>query len=140
MMGARAKSKKAILSKRVEPLGVAVRQSTNVIAVPDPKIARALRFIKDNACKGIGVSDVLKVEPMARTQLERKFRTLIGRSPREEIERVRMLRVQELLIHSSLPISSIAEDAGFEYPEYLTVAFKRRFGMTPRAFRSDRSR
>ena len=140
LMKSGKRSLNRISSVQVEPLGVAVRQSTNVIAVPDRKIARALTFIKDNACKGIGVSDVLRVEPMARTQLERKFRKLIGRSPREEIERVRMLRVQELLIHSSLPISSIADDAGFEYPEYLTVAFKRRFGMTPRAYRLERTR
>ncbi len=140
LMKAGRRSIKRIPLKQVKPLGVAVRQSTNVIAVPDQKIARALSFIKDNACQGIGVSDVLKVEPMARTQLERKFRKLIGRSPREEIERVRMLRVQELLIHSTLPISAIAEAAGFDYPEYLTVAFKRRFGMTPRAYRLERSR
>ncbi len=139
MKGGSRNSKKVPL-KQVAPLGVAVRQSTNVIAVPDPKIARALEYIKDRACKGIGVSDVLKIEPMARTQLERKFRKLIGRSPREEIERVRMLRVQELLVHSTMPISAIAESAGFEYPEYLTVAFKRRFGVTPRAYRLERTR
>ncbi len=130
--------RKSVPVKKVMPLGVAVRQSTNVIAVPDPKIARALAYIKENACSGIGVSDVLKIEPMARTQLERKFRALIGRSPREEIERVRMLRVQELLIHSTLPISAMAESAGFASREYLTVAFKRKFGVTPRVFRTER--
>lgn len=125
-------------TKPVRPLGIATRQSTDIVAVSDPKIARALAFIKVNACRGIGVSEVLDEVPMARTQLERNFRKLIGRSPREEIERVRMLRVQELLLHSSLPISAIAEDAGYEYPEYLTVAFKRRFKTTPRAFRTER--
>ncbi len=124
----------------IAPLGLATRQSTDTVAVPDPKIARALAFIKARACDGIGVADILKKTPMARTQLERSFRKLIGRSPREEIERVRMLRVQELLLHTSLPISAIAEEAGYEYPEYLTVAFKRRHGMTPRVYRAERGR
>jgi len=130
----RAKRQKIL----IPPIGISARQSTDVVAVPDKKIARALRFIKERACDGINVADVLKESPMARTQLERRFRQIIGRSPREEIERVRLSRVQELLARTPLPISAIAEEAGFDYPEYLSVAFKRRFGMTPRAYRDGR--
>ena len=121
----------------IPPIGISARQSTDVVAIPDERIARALRFIKERACEGINVADVLKNCPMARTQLERRFRQVIGRSPREEIERVRMLRVQELLSRTALPISAIAEEAGFEYPEYLSVAFKRCFGVTPKAYRDE---
>ena len=121
----------------IPPVGISARQSTDVVAIPDRKIAQALRYIKDRACEGINVADVLRQCPMARTQLERRFRQVIGRSPREEIERVRMTRVQELLSRTTLPISAIAEEAGFEYPEYLSVAFKRCFGVTPKAFRDE---
>ncbi len=139
-MNRRTVRKRSIQSLEIKPLGLATRQSTDTIAVPDPKIARALAFIKEKACDGIGVTEIPAVSPMARTQLERSFRRLIGRSPREEIERVRMLRVKELLIRSTLPISAIAEEAGYEYPEYLTVAFKRLHGLTPRAYRAERNR
>jgi len=119
----------------IPPIGISARQSTDVVAIPDEKIARALRYIKGRACQGINVADVLRECPMARTQLERRFRQVIGRSPREEIERVRMGKVQELLSRTTLPISTVAEEAGFEYPEYLSVAFKRCFGVTPKAYR-----
>ncbi len=119
----------------IPPIGISARQSTDVVAIPDEKIARALRYIKGRACQGINVADVLRECPMARTQLERRFRQVIGRSPREEIERVRMGKVQELLSRTTLPISAVAEEAGFEYPEYLSVAFKRCFGVTPKAYR-----
>jgi len=125
----------AVEPRLIPPIGISARQSTDVVAIPDKKIARALRFIKERACQGINVSDVLRECPMARTQLERRFRQVIGRSPREEIERVRMEKVQELLSRTTLPISAIAEEAGFEYPEYLSVAFKRCFGVTPKAYR-----
>ena len=121
----------------IPPVGISARQSTDVVAIPDRKIAQALRYIKQRACDGINVADVLRECPMARTQLERRFRQVIGRSPREEIERVRMTRVQELLSRTTLPISAIAEEAGFEYPEYLSVAFKRCFGLTPKAYRDE---
>ncbi|MDQ8197974.1 DNA-binding transcriptional regulator [Pelagicoccus enzymogenes] len=128
------------LVKRISPVGIAKRQSTDLVAIDDPKISAAVTYIQNNACKGISVQDVLAKVPMARTQLERQFRKLLGRTPREQIERVRMERVKELLVRSSLPISAIAESAGYEYPEYLTVAFKRIFGESPRDFRAREQR
>ncbi len=122
--------------KRIDPVGIAKRQSTDLVAIDDPKISSALAFILENACKGISVQDVLAKVPMARTQLERQFRKILGRTPREQIECVRMERVTDLLARSSLPISAVAESAGYEYPEYLTVAFKRRFGESPREYRA----
>lgn len=128
------------LVKRISPVGIAKRQSTDLVAIDDPKISAAVTFIQDNACRGISVQDVLAKVPMARTQLERQFRKLLGRTPREQIERVRMEKVKDLLVRSSLPISAIAENAGYEYPEYLTVAFKRIFGESPRDFRAREQR
>ncbi|MDQ8180625.1 DNA-binding transcriptional regulator [Pelagicoccus sp. SDUM812005] len=126
--------------KRISPVGIAKRQSTDLVAIDDPKISAAVTFIQKHACQGISVQDVLAKVPMARTQLERQFRKFLGRTPREQIERVRMERVKELLVRSSLPISAIAESAGYEYPEYLTVAFKRIFGESPRDYRSREQR
>lgn len=126
--------------KRVSPLGISKRQSTDLVAIEDPKISAAVRYIQENACSGISVQDVLAKVPMARTQLERQFRKFLGRTPREQIERVRMERVKELLVRSSLPISAVAESAGYDYPEYLTVAFKRFCGESPRDFRARKRR
>lgn len=128
------------LVKRISPVGIVKRQSTDLVAIDDPKISAAVTFIQNNACLGISVQDVLAKVPMARTQLERQFRKLLGRTPREQIERVRMEKVKDLLIRSSLPISAIAESAGYEYPEYLTVAFKRIFNESPRDFRAREQR
>ncbi len=127
-------------ARYIAPVGVAKRQSTDVVAIADRKIAAAVSFIQERACLGISVQDVLKAVPMARTQLERQFRRLVGRSPREQIERVRLAKVKEMLWRTNLPVAAIAESAGFEYPEYLTVAFKRVYGVTPRAYRAQARR
>ncbi|HET6247530.1 MAG TPA: substrate-binding domain-containing protein [Tepidisphaeraceae bacterium] len=37
----------------IEPLGVMVRLSTDVLAVEDRQVAAALRFIREHACRGI---------------------------------------------------------------------------------------
>src|SRR6185436_20300339 len=50
----------------IPPVDVAVRQSTDVLAVDDPQIARALRYIRAHGCERIGVKEVLRHCPMAR--------------------------------------------------------------------------
>ena len=119
----------------VPPLGVVTRQSTDVLAVDDPPVARALRYIREHACEGLGVSDVLRHCPMARRTLEARLKALLGRTPRAEIARVQMNRVKELLASTDLALAEIAGRAGFRHPEYLSVVFKRETGVTPGEYR-----
>jgi LacI family transcriptional regulator len=121
---------------RIPPVGVATRQSTDIVAVEDPRIAAAVRFIRDHACDGIDVGDVLKHVPMSRTLLERKFRTLLRRSPLEEIARHRLNRTRELLATTTLSIAVIAERAGYSSAEYLSAVFKKQTGRSPAHYRA----
>ncbi len=122
--------------QRVPPVGVVCRQSTDVVAVRDPRVAAAVRFIREHADENIGVADVLRAVPMSRTLLERRFKALLGRTPHEHLLRTRLDRVRTLLATTGLSIGAIAERTGFAYQEYLTVAFRRETGMTPKAFRA----
>ncbi len=120
----------------IPPLGVAARQSTDVLALDDREVVRAVQFIRSHACEGINVADVLNAVKISRRVLEQRFRKLLGRSPHEEILHLRLSRVQQLLADTDLPLYTIAERTGFEHVEYLSVAFKRETGLTPRAFRN----
>lgn len=118
----------------IPPIGIATRQSTDILAVADPKLAAALRYIREHACEGIRVSDVLRQCPMARRALETRFRKLLGRTPRQEILRVQLTRVKELLVGTQLPVWEIADRTGFE-PEYLSAVFKQETSLAPSAYR-----
>jgi LacI family transcriptional regulator len=120
----------------IPPLGIATRQSTDVLAIDDRNVARAVHYIRQHACNGISVQDVLKAVPQSRRLLEHRFRKLIGRTPHEEIFRVKLNRVKQLLTETDLPLEQIAERTGFSHVEYLTVAFKREVGTPPSKFRS----
>lgn len=119
----------------IEPIGVAVRQSTDIVAVDDPKIAAAVRFIRSNACSGIGVSDVLKAVPMSRTLMERHFQRLFGRAPYQEIVRVRIEAAKQTIAATDLSIAEVAERAGFSSPEHFSTAFSQHVQCSPRDFR-----
>jgi LacI family transcriptional regulator len=124
----------------VQPIGVVTRQSTDTLAVDDPKIAGALRYIRQHACEDIHVDDVLAQFPMARRALEQRMKALVGRTPHEEIRRVQLHRARELLCGSGLTLAEIAERCGFKHTEYLTVAFKRDCGLSPNEYRKANGR
>jgi LacI family transcriptional regulator len=119
----------------IEPLGISVRQSTEVVAIDDPDIAAALQFIRQNATRGITVEDVVENSTISRSSLERKVRKYLGRTPQEEIRNVQIKKVKELLTTTDLSAERIASLCGFEHSEYMYVVFKRHVGMTPGDFR-----
>jgi LacI family transcriptional regulator len=121
----------------LEPLGVTARQSTDVAACEDPHVIRTLRFIRDHAHEGIDVRDVLKAVPIARRSLERRFMELLGRSPAEEIRRVKIDRVRRMLDSTDLPILDIAMSCGFNYMEHMIPVFKKHHGCTPSQYRKN---
>jgi LacI family transcriptional regulator len=106
-----------------------------VLAIDDPYIAVAVKHIREHACEGITVEEVLTHVPLTRGVLERKFRKFLGRSPQSEIRQVQMKRVKTLLVETDLPLEKIAAMTGFEHPEYMNVVFKRLTGQSPGRFR-----
>ncbi|NNJ24277.1 xylose operon transcription regulator XylR [Alienimonas chondri] len=121
----------------VGPVGVETRQSTDTLAIEDPDVAAAVRFIRERAATGINVKDVLRTVPLSRRVLEDRFQSLLGRTPHEEIARVRLARVKRLLLGTDLPIAEIAYRTGFGSAAYLSAAFRKSVGVSPRAFRKD---
>lgn len=120
----------------VPPQDVVLRQSTDVTAVGDPLVARALMTIRRHACDGWTVEDVLAELRTTRTALERRFRREIGVSPHEQLVRVRTSRVKQLLLETDWTLERIAEEAGYSRPEYLTVQFARIAGEPPSKWRA----
>jgi LacI family transcriptional regulator len=120
----------------IPPLGVTARRSTDTLAVEDADVAAAVRFIREQACGGITVHDVVSRVPLSRRVLETRFRRLIGRTPHEEIVRVRLDRARQLLHQPGWTIDAIARRTGFRHGEYLSAVFKRELGMTPGEYRA----
>jgi LacI family transcriptional regulator len=117
---------------------VVVRQSTDLVAIEDPDVAQAVRFIRESACSAIDVNRVADVVGMSRRGLERRFRQYLGRSPKAEIMRVRMTHATRLMAETDETSESIAKKCGFSSLEYFTRVFRRMIGMKPQAYRKMR--
>lgn len=124
----------------VAPKEVVARMSTQVLAVEDRELARVCRYIRENACDGIDVADVVDFTSLSRRQLERRFRLHLQRTPHEEITAVQIGKVKQLLTETGMTLEEIAPLAGYSYKERLSAVFKREVGQTPGEFRQNLSR
>lgn len=120
---------------RIPPLGVTTRQSTDILAVADADIAAVLRLIRERGCNGLTMQQVVAASGMSRSSLERKFRDVVGHTPQAEIRTVQIKRIRELLAETDLPLERIADLVGLSQASYLSHAFKRETGETPRDYR-----
>jgi LacI family transcriptional regulator len=119
----------------IPPLGIVTRRSTDVLAIDDEYIADAIRYIREHACDGITVEDVVDRLPLSHSALERQFGKLLGRTPKAEIIRVQLERVKQLLAQSDFTLKQISVKAGFRHPEYMSAIFKEKVGQTPGHYR-----
>ena len=120
----------------IPPMGIVVRQSTDVTATADQHVARAVRFIREHVGEEIDVRDILRHVGISRTALDKRFLKALGHTPHEEIRRIRLKRARELLAESDLKLEIIAERCGFRHGEYLGAVFRSEFGQTPGEYRA----
>jgi LacI family transcriptional regulator, galactose operon repressor len=120
----------------IPPRGIVTRQSTDVLAIEDRDTADAVRLIRVQACGGLTVKRLLASCSLSSSSLERRFAQALGRTPKAEILRVKLQRVQELLTQTDLSLAVIAARTGFKYPEYMHYVFKQKNGMSPGQYRA----
>ncbi|HZT21422.1 MAG TPA: DNA-binding transcriptional regulator [Verrucomicrobiae bacterium] len=111
------------------------RRSTDVVAVEDPFLAKALRFIRDNARRAVSVGEVVQQAGLSRRLLERRFRREMGHSILSEIRRARCDEIARLLMETNWSISRIAEALGFGDEHHIARYFRAGKKITPLAFR-----
>jgi LacI family transcriptional regulator len=120
------------------PKRVVKRRSSDVVAVDDVELAAALQLIRDHACDGMTVADVVKQVPLSRPTLQRRFWQKLGRSPKQQIDQVRIDRAKRLLIETDYTLKHIAYLTGFSNAAHFATMFKRHTGQSPKAFASFR--
>lgn len=120
----------------VQPTHVEERESTNILAVDDSLVAEALRFIHENANKKmVQVADVVNSVSVSRRRLEQRFRKALGRTIYDEIISTSIDGISRMLTYTNKPIKDILFSFGFPDSRAVARFFRKRTGMTPRAYR-----
>lgn len=132
LMRGKASGPKPVL---LPPQGIVVRGSSGERVIRDRLVARAVALIREGATRGLDVNELASKLGTSRSTLDRRMKTVLQRSPKDEILRVRFREVERLLRETNLTMDLIAEQTGFTHSHYLQAAFKARTKQTPGKFR-----
>ncbi|MEN8724012.1 MAG: DNA-binding transcriptional regulator [Lentimonas sp.] len=114
---------------------VVVRESSDIFAIDDPAVSKALRFIQANAHLPISVDDIAQASGLFRRGLERRFKEHLSQSIQQRCREVQASHLAKLIGESNLSLEAIAEQCGFSEASHLTCFFASVRGETPSAYR-----
>ena len=114
---------------------VVERESTKPPAPAAFLIERAMKFIDENAVKGIGPKDVVAHLGISRTLLDLRFREMESRTVGELITERRLAILSAMLKKSKIPAVRLTKECGFGNINHAKAIFKKRFGLTMREYR-----
>ena len=127
-----------ILTK-IPPGPVVTRESTELLAFGDKLIADAVRIIRREAPgQPLRVAELIERLPTSRAASQKRFRSELGRSPKDEITRVRLQRLCQLLDDTDWTVKEIAFDMHFESSEELGRFIRRTLGSSASEYRQKR--
>jgi LacI family transcriptional regulator len=120
---------------RVPAAGLIVRKSSDLLAVNHKGVANSLRYIWEHCHEPIGVDDLVGVAAMSRRGLHKAFMEHLGRTPGQELHRVRIERAKRLLRESTHKVEILASMCGYQSSNSFCIAFKQTTGVSPKQYR-----
>lgn len=92
-------------------------------------------YLEDFRGERLNVEALAASLHMSYGHLSRVYKQKTGRTLIEEMNRIRLAKACELLQQPSLLIKEVAEQAGFPDIYYFSKAFKKKYGVSPLAYR-----
>lgn len=120
---------------KIAPAGIVERESTNMLAVGDLEVAKALRFIIQNFRKRTGLKDVSRATSISLRRLQTRFKEALGRTILQEINGRRVAHARHLLESTNKKIRVVAAECGFGSSVKLIRVFKQYVGTSPKRYR-----
>ena len=129
--------KKVPMRTLLPPIGVIRRQSTDMLAIEDVRLRKAIIFLRAHFTEKVDVNQLAQSVGLSRRGLEYLFRGKLECSPHEEIIRLRFEQAKLLLRTTQMTIDEVAETAGFNTGHYLCNMFKQHIGTAPSTYREN---
>lgn len=125
------------LQRRLPPVQVIRRGSTDVMAIQDAAVLRAMQFIRDFAGERITPHDVADHVAMSRSYLDARFRESLGCTVFQAIQKCRRDRALDMLAHADYTTKQIAEMVGYSSTQHLSTDIRIATGRTPGQYRDE---
>lgn len=100
-------------------------------------VEKAKKYISEHISEPITLSDISEEVHLSPNYFHSLFKSVEGTTPREYLTEYRLRLACELLRTTSLSLSDISERCGFCNQQYLSLLFKKRFGVSPKTYRKN---
>jgi len=120
----------------IEPIGVVARGSSDILAIDNPDVARAVRYIQHNSAQRLRVDDVVRATASSRRALYDAFAKATGRSIYRYLCGVRADRAARLLRETTMSVAQVAAELSFPDEKNFARFFRREKAASPRAYRN----
>jgi len=98
-------------------------------------LSRVIRHVRENLMQRISLADAAAAAALSPNYLAHLLKKETGKTFTDLVTERRMEKAQELLAHTTLRISEIAEAVGFEDGAYFARRFKQCYDVSPRDYR-----
>lgn len=99
-------------------------------------LEQAIDYIKWNHGRGINVTDIADYIGISRTYLNHVFQKELGISSQKFLMDFRLHKAASLLTSSDLPVTEVSAEVGYDDSLAFSKAFKKKFGLSPKNYRS----
>jgi len=100
------------------------------------EIEKAIDYMYHNMHHKILLTNIADDVQMSVSQFSKVFKDVIGSSPMEYLNDVRLERAKRMLLTDDYSITKITHECGFSSTSYLASRFQKKYYMTPTEYRS----
>ncbi len=108
------------------------------LGVQNAKVLSIIELMEANLAEPLSLIEVADHVGLSRRQIERLFRTEMGRSPARYYLEIRLDRARHLLVQSSMPVVEVAVACGFVSASHFSKCYRELYSRSPQQERLDR--
>jgi transcriptional regulator GlxA family with amidase domain len=108
------------------------------LGVQNSKILSIIELMEANLSEPLSLLEVAEQVGLSRRQIERLFRSEMGRSPARYYLEIRLDRARHLLVQSSMPVVEVAVACGFVSASHFSKCYRELYQRSPQQERLDR--
>jgi AraC family transcriptional regulator of arabinose operon len=101
----------------------------------DPRVNQIITWLADHLNETHSLSELAQRVHLSPSRLSHLFKEQTGRSIIEMLTGMRLNQAMRMLEFTSLSVSEIAGEVGFQSPFYFTTRFTEHFGMSPTEYK-----
>lgn len=108
------------------------------LGVQNSKILTIIELMEANLSEPLSLIEIADNVDLSRRQIERLFRSEMGRSPARYYLEIRLDRARHLLIQSTMPVVEVAIACGFVSASHFSKCYRELYARSPQQERMDR--